>query len=122
MDEKMKNKFFFDDFKKKQDILMLKYPQKIGWMSSADNSFLNESYSLFRLIKLRGFQLKCLTLFIEKINAGINNLSDVTKASGLIKPTVAFPQYQNEWHRYEKGEISSSELSNIIFPKYSKKA
>lgn len=122
MDEKMKNKFFFDDFKKKQDILMLKYPQKIGWMSSADNSFLNESYSLFRLIKLREFQLKCLTLFIEKINAGINNLSDVTKASGLIKPTVAFPQYQNEWHRYEKGEISSAELSNIIFPKYSKKA
>ena len=122
MDEKMKNKFFFDDFKKKQNILMLKYPQKIGWMSSADNSFLNESYSLFRLIKLREFQLKCLTLFIEKINAGINNLSDVTKASGIIKPTVAFPQYQNEWHRYEKGEISSSELSNIIFPKYSKKA
>ena len=66
MDEKMKNKFFFDDFKKKQEVLMLKHPQKIGWMSSADNSFLNESYSLFRLIKLREFQLKCLTLFIEK--------------------------------------------------------
>ena len=121
MDEKMKNKFFFDDFKKKQDILMLKYPRKIGWMSSADNSFLNESYSLFRLIKLQEFQFKCLTLFIEKINAGINNLSDVTKASGVIKTTVSFPQYQNEWQRYEKGEISSSELSNIIFHKYSKK-
>ena len=122
MDEKMKNKFFFDDFKKKQDILMLKYPQKIGWMSSADNSFLNESYSLFRLIKLREFQLKCLTLFIEKINAGINNVSDVTNASGTIKTTVSFPQYKNEWERYTKGEISSSELSDIIFPKYSKKS
>ena len=122
MDEKMKNKFFFDDFKKKQDILMLKYPQKIGWMSSADNSFLNESYSLFRLIKLREFQLKCLTLFIEKINAGINNVSAVTNASGTIKTTVSFPQYKNEWERYTKGEISSSELSDIIFPKYSKKS
>ena len=122
MDEKMKNKFYFDDFKKKQDILMLKYPQKIGWMSSADNSFLNESYSLFRLIKLREFQLKCLSLFIDKINVGINNLYDVTNASGTIKTTVLFPQYENEWQKYEKGEISSSELSNIIFPKYSKKA
>ena len=118
----MKNKFYFDDFKKKQDILMLKYPQKIGWMSSADNSFLNESYSLFRLIKLREFQLKCLSLFIDKINVGINNLYDVTNASGTIKTTVLFPQYENEWQKYEKGEISSSELSNIIFPKYSKKA
>lgn len=122
MDEKIKNKFFLDEFKKKQDILMLKHPQKIGWMSSADNSFLNESYSLFRLIKLREFQLKCLTLFIEKINVGINNLSAVTKASGSIKTTVLFPQYQDEWQKYETGEISSSELSNIIFPKYSKKA
>ena len=29
MDEKMKNKFFFDDFKKKQDVLILKYPKKL---------------------------------------------------------------------------------------------
>ena len=122
MDEKMKNKFFFDDFKKKQNILMLKYPQKIGWMSSADNSFLNESYSLFRLIKLREFQLKCLTLFIEKINVSINNLYDVTNASGMIKTTVSFPQYEDEWQRYKKGELSSSELSDILFPKYSKRS
>ena len=122
MDEKMKNKFFFDDFKKKQDILMLKYPQKIGWMSSADNSFLSESYSLFRLIKLREFQLKCLTLFIEKINVSINNLYDVTNASGMIKTTVSFPQYEDEWQRYKKGELSSSELSDILFPKYSKRS
>ena len=122
MDEKMKNKFFFDDFKKKQDILMLKYPQKIGWMRSADNSFLSESYSLFRLIKLREFQLKCLTLFIEKINVSINNLYDVTNASGMIKTTVSFPQYEDEWQRYKKGELSSSELSDILFPKYSKRS
>ena len=121
MDEKIKNKFFFDEFKKKQDILMLKYPQKIGWMSSADNSFLNESYSLFRLTKLREFQLKCLTLFIEKINAGINNLSAVTKASGTIKVADLFPRYEDEWEKYVKGKISSSELSDIIFPQYSKK-
>ena len=118
----MKNKFFFDDFKKKQDILMLKYPQKIGWMSSADNSFLSESYSLFRLIKLREFQLKCLTLFIEKINVSINNLYDVTNASGTIKTTGSFPQYEDEWQRYKKGELSSSELSDILFPKYSKRS
>lgn len=120
MDEKMKNKFFFEDFKKKQDILMLKYPQKIGWMSSADNSFLNESYSLFRLVRLRGFQSKCLTHFIEKINVGINAVSDITKAAGTIKTTVLFPQYENEWRKYAMGEISSSALSDIIFPKYSK--
>lgn len=121
MDEKMENKFFLDDFKKKQEVLKLKYPQKIGWMSSADNSFLSESYSLFRLVKLREFQLKCLTLFIEKINVRLNNLYDVTNASGTIKTTVSFPQYQNEWKRYETGEISSSELLNIIFPKSGKK-
>lgn len=121
MDEKMKNKFSFDDFKKKQAILKLKYPQKIGWISSVDNSYLSESYSLFRRIKLRDFQLKCLTLFIEKINDGINNLSDVTKATGTIKTTVSFPEYLKEWERYKKGEIFSSELSDIIFPKYSKK-
>lgn len=121
MDKKMKNKFSFDDFKKKQDILMLKYPQKIGWMSSAENSYLSESYSLFRLIKLREFQLKCLSLFIDKINVGINNLYDVTNASGTIKTTVSFPQYQNKWKKYETGEISSSELSNIIFPKFERK-
>ena len=120
MDEKMKNKFFFDDFKKKQDVLILKYPKKIGWMSSADNSCLSESYSLFRLMKLREFQLKCLTLFIEKINVGINNLSDISKASGTIKTTVSFPVYRNEWERYHNGEISSSGLSDIIFPKYKK--
>ena len=120
MDEKMKNKFFFDDFKKKQDILKLKYPQKIGWMSSADNSFLNESYSLFRLVRLRGFQSKCITHFIEKINVGINAVSDITKAAGTIKTTVSFPQYENEWRKYAMGEISSSALSDIIFPKYSK--
>ena len=122
MDEKMKNKFFFDDFKKKQDILKLKYPQKIGWMSSADNSFLNESYLLFRLIKLREFQLKCLTLFIDKINTGINKISDLTKASGTIKVADLFPRYEDEWEKYVKGKTSSSELSDIIFPKYSPKA
>lgn len=122
MDKKMKNKFSFNDFKKKQDFLELKYPQKIGWLSSIDDSYLSESYSLFRLIKQREFQLKCLTLFIQKINDGINNISDITKAEGTIKTTASFPVYRNEWERYKKGEISSSVLSDIIFPKYSKKA
>lgn len=122
MDEKMKNKFHFNDFVKKQDVLKLKYPHKIGWLSSTDNSYLSESYLLFRLIKQRGFQLKCLTLFLEKINDGLNNISDMTNATGTIITTVSFPAYQKEWERYKKGEISSSVLSDIIYPKYSKKA
>lgn len=119
-DEKMRSKFSFDTFKRKQDVLMLKYPQKIGWTSGIDNSFLNECYSLFRNIKLREFQKKCLSLFIDKINVGINNLSDIIKTSGTIEATVLLPQYEKEWERYNKGEISSLELSNILFPKYSK--
>ena len=119
-DEKMRSKFSFDAFKQKQDVLMLKYPKKIGWISGFDNSFLNESYSLFRNIKLREFQKKCLLLFIDKINVGINNLCDIIKTSGTIETTVLLPEYEKEWLRYKKGEISSSELSNILFPKYSK--
>ena len=121
MDEKMKNKFGFKDFMKKQDVLKLKYPHEIGWLSSTDNSYLSESYLLFRLIKQRGFQLKCLTHFLKKINDGLNNISDMTNAAGTIETTVSFPVYQKEWERYKKGEISSSALSDIIYPKYSKK-
>ena len=121
MDKKMKNKFRFNDFVKKQDILKLKYPHKIGWLSSTDNSYLSESYLLFRLIKQRGFQLKCLTLFLEKINDGLNNISDMTNAEGTIETTASFPAYQKEWEKYKKGEISSSALSDIFYSKYSKK-
>jgi len=117
LDDKIKNKFSFSDFRKKQDFLILKYPQEIGWLSGRNNSYVSESYSLFRFIKLREFQLKCLTLFLKKINAGINDISDVTKASGTIKTTVSFPKYQNEWERYKKEKISSKELLDIIFPK-----
>lgn len=120
VDEKMRSKFSFDDFKKKQDFLILKYPQKIGWTSGIDTSFLNKCYSLFRNIKLREFQKNCLSLFIDKINVGINNLSDIIKTSGTIEVIVLLPQYEKEWGRYNKGEISSLELSNILFPKYSK--
>lgn len=121
LDEKMENKFSFYDYQKKQNLLILQYPRKIGWLSNLDNHYLSESYSLFRHVRLREFQTKCLSFFIKKINAGINNISDITKASGTIKTTVSFPKYQEEWERYEKGSISPSELSDIIFPKYSNK-
>lgn len=121
MDKKMKNKFRFNDFVKKQDVLKLKYPHEIGWLSSTDNSYLSESYLLFRLIKQRGFQLKCLTHFLKKINDGLNNISDMTNAEGTIETTASFPAYQKEWEKYKKGEISSLALSDIIYPKYSKK-
>ena len=118
INDEMGNKVPFDDYKRKQEYLMLKYPKEIGWVSGIDNAYLNESYSLFRLVKLREFQLKCLLLFIEKINFGLSNVSEITKVTGTIKTTVQFSEYTKEWGRYQNGEISTKELTDIIFPKY----
>ena len=121
-DDKMKTKFSFDEFRKKQDFLILKYPQKIGWMGGGSNPFLSESYSLFRTAKLKEFQWKCLSFFIKKINIALNNISNITKATGTIKTTASFPKYKNEWKRYRDGDIFTSQLSSILFPKSSKSA
>ena len=63
-----------------------------------------------------------MTLFIEKINSGLNNISDITNASGTIKANVSFPDYQSEWQKYLNGEISSEMLKDIIFPKFVKRS
>lgn len=114
LDEKMKNKFSYNDYRKKQDYFILKYPKKIGWVCAGKESLITKCYMLFRIIRLKEFQKKCLTLFIEKINSGLNNISDITNASGTIKANVSFPDYQSEWQKYLNGEISSEMLKDII--------
>lgn len=118
LDEKMKNKFSYNDYRKKQDYFILKYPKKIGWVCAGKESLITKCYMLFRIIRLKEFQTKCLTLFIEKINRGLNNISDITNASGAIKVNVSFPDYQSEWQKYMNGEISSKMLEDSIFPKF----
>ena len=122
LDEKMKNKFSYNDYRKKQDYFILKYPKKIGWVCAGKESLITKCYMLFRIIRLKEFQKKCLTLFIEKINSGLNNISDITNASGTIKANVSFPDYQSEWQKYLNGEISSEMLEDIIFPKFVKRS
>ncbi len=114
----MKNKFSYNDYRKKQDYFILKYPKKIGWVCAGKESLITKCYMLFRIIRLKEFQTKCLTLFIEKINRGLNNISDITNASGAIKVNVSFPDYQSEWQKYMNGEISSKMLEDSIFPKF----
>lgn len=122
LDEKMKNKFSYNDYRKKQDYFILKYPKKIGWVCAGKESLITKCYMLFRIIRLKEFQTKCLTLFIEKINSGLNNISEITNASGTIKANVSFPDYQSEWQKYMNGEISSKMLEDIIFPKFVKRS
>lgn len=117
LDKKMNDKFSFDEFQKKQDFLILNYPKKIGWDRGGNTSLLSESYLLFRQIKLKSFQQKCLSLFIKKINDALNNISNMINASGSITTTASFPEYINEWEKYKDGELSSAGLSKIIFPK-----
>lgn len=113
-DDKMKNIFSFVEFKTKIDFLVLKYINMVSYTCKGSESLLSESYLLYQIIKQKKFKMKCLLYFLKKINDSLNNLSQIIKTSGKIVSKVTLPNYEEEWHKYEKGELSTSDLSKII--------
>jgi len=115
-DENMKSKFDYDAWVKKQDFLILQYPYKIGWYGRhSSNKLLSESYLLYRSIEYKLFRQRCLEYLLQSINDALKVISDEIGANGKITVTVPFLDYKHEWQRYVNGEISASELSNIIY-------
>lgn len=116
LDEKMKSRFNFDIWRNNRDFLTLQYPFQIGWYGRhPSNKLLSESYLLFRTIEFKLFRKKCMDYFLMTINNALQKISTEIGAKGEITVTNQIPNYENEWQRYTNGEISASELSDIIF-------
>lgn len=52
---------------------------------------------------------------LQSINDALKVISDEIGANGEITVMVPFLDYKHEWQRYVNGEISASELSNIVY-------
>ena len=116
LNDKMKSKFNYDAWIRRQEFLILQYPHKIGWYGRhSSNKLLSESYLLYRSVKYKLFSQKCLKYLLQSINDALKVISDEIGASGEIIVTIPLIDYKHEWQRYVNGELSASELSNIIY-------
>jgi hypothetical protein len=116
LNDKMKSKFNYDAWIRRQEFLILQYPHKIGWYGRhSSNKLLSESYLLYRSVKYKLFRQKCLKYLLQSINDALKVISDEIGASGEIIVTIPLIDYKHEWQRYVNGELSASELSNIIY-------
>lgn len=114
-DEKM-NKIF--DLSRRIDrdkLLIVKYPQKIGWLGrDYNNKYRNESYLLYCHIKYKMFRQKSLEYLLNSINIGLKKTCEEIGVEGIIVIKEPTKDYENEWRKYLKGEICTSELSSRV--------
>ena len=98
------------------DLQLLKKTREIGWAFNVNT--LTDSQILYRKIKQDKLKLKMLDYIIDKLNAGLIKCccQDVcTDEFGKIVTNVKRVNYDSLWLKYAKGELSTEQLSNVIY-------
>lgn len=97
---------------KKKRLDFLKKTKSIGWTFGNDD--LSDSYILYRKILQDKFRIKALEFIVDKINEGLSICLD-NEAPGKLIAHVRKLDYDNIWKQYSKGEITVTELKNLLY-------
>ena len=95
---------------KKNQEKLLREVKNIGWSFGTDG--LSDSYILYKEIKKRIFKMRLLQYVLEKIN---KVLADEFFRIEALTNNI---DYLKVWERYNKGELTVSDLNKIIWPRY----
>lgn len=102
----------FNAHLEKKRLQFLKATKSIGWTFGNDS--LSDSYILYRQILQNKFRIKALEFIISKINIGLSNCLH-NKAVGKLTANINKLDYDDIWRKYSKGEITVTELTNILY-------
>jgi len=96
---------------KKYKIKEMKVSKDIGW--SFGNEGLSDSYILYKKILKDKLKYQFLNYFLEKINIGLEEFID--GPDGKLVANVKNVDYDQLWKDYNVGNITGSELTNILY-------
>ncbi|MFR2717118.1 MAG: hypothetical protein ACLTA5_07570 [Anaerococcus obesiensis] len=91
---------------------VLKQAKDIGW--SLDKDGFSDSYILYKEIQMKLFKIRMLKYALNKINHVLAEeyiLNKDFKIEALIKNI----DYEDSWDKFQKGELTFSKLSNILW-------
>ena len=97
---------------KKNQEKLLREVRNIGWSFGTDG--LSDSYILYKEIKKRIFKMRLLQYVLEKINKVLAD--EFFQHKGVrIEALTNNIDYLKVWERYNKGELTVSDLNKIIW-------
>ena len=115
LDSTMKDIFDFEKYQKSMDYKLLKDTHSIHWLGrDYSNQYLSESYHLYRQMQYKVLRYKFLQYILHQINVGLSHFKTEWGFSGEISTSVSLPPYEDLLIQYNKGEINSSTLCDIV--------
>lgn len=105
----------YNTHSKKKRLAFLKLTKTIGWTFGNDN--LSDSYILYRKILLDKFRIKALNYIVNKINEGFS-ICLHNESPGTLVAHIRKLDYDSLWAKYLKGEITVTELTNLLYKKH----
>ena len=91
---------------------ILKEVRDIGWSFGTDG--LSDSYILYKQIKLKLFKMRMLHTVLEKINQVVATEYFPNKEFRIVASTSNI-DYEGAWRRFQCGELTVSELSDLVW-------
>ncbi len=102
----------YNTHSKKKRLDFLKKTRSVGWTFGNDG--LSDSYILYRKILLDKFRIKALNFIVDKINEGFSTCLH-NESPGTLVAHIRRLDYDNLWSKYLKGEITVTELTNLLY-------
>lgn len=96
---------------KKTQLNFLKKTKSIGW--TFGNKSLSDSYILYRKILLNKFRIKALDFIVNKINKGFSTCLH-NESPGKLVAHIKKLDYDDIWEKYSNGELTVTELTNLL--------
>ncbi len=93
-------------------IKFLKRIRHIGWTFGTEE--MSDSYILYKELMEQKFMLQLLKYILDKINVSLALFLN-TEAAGSITATVREIDYDEIWKKFSVGEITLTELSNLLY-------
>lgn len=103
----------FNTHLKRKRLEFLKITKSIGW--TVENNEISDSYILYRKILQDKVRIKALDYIVYKINEGLSTCLH-NESSGKLVARIRRLDYDNIWKQYTKGEITLTELTNLLYP------
>lgn len=102
----------FSVHRDKNTKLLLRKTRGLGLNFSLDD--LSDSYILYNEIQRRLFQKKLLQYILDKINKSLIS-NYVHNEEFKIEATMKNINYEESWEKFQRGELTRSELSKIVW-------
>lgn len=90
----------------------LREVRDIGWSFGTDG--LSDSYILYKQIQLKLFKMRMLKIVLEKINQVVSTEYFPNKEF-RIEASTSNIDYERAWSRFQCGELTVSELGDVIW-------